>query len=184
MVFAFLIMGDEKLSEVERCLIQRSAAAKKLQQDFDEYKPLAQEGDTRQMRSCYLRAKGRYERYIDVAKQILERGNEEQVGEVAEEMELMHDIIATMAADNGTVIEPASQERTTRSETALAEALPKVKLSKFNGDLSEWDEWWDIYETLVHKQRHLGVREKFSILKSHLRDEAKATITYLPLKEE
>lgn len=99
----------------------------------------------------------------------------------------MQDITATMVGGNDAVIAPTSQERTTRtkrSETALADALPKVKLSKFNGGVSEWDVWWDIYEALVHKQKHLGLREKFSILKSHLRDEAKATIAYLPMKEE
>ena len=71
-----------------------------------------------------------------------------------------------------------------RNEAAIADALPRVKLQVFHGDLAEWEEWWEIFDSLVHQNRHLNDREKFSLLRSHLKDEAKAVVTYLPVNAD
>ncbi len=53
--------------------------------------------------------------------------------------------------------------------------LPKLEMTPFSGDLRKWREFWDTYESSVHNQ-HISNVQKFTYLKSFLRDDALRTV--------
>ena len=44
--------------------------------------------------------------------------------------------------------------------------LPKLTLKPFNGNLTGWSSFWDMYKTAVHDNTHLSNVEKFQYLQS------------------
>jgi len=53
--------------------------------------------------------------------------------------------------------------------------LPKLNLPTFDGDILRWQEFWDMYNSAVHKQDILDVT-KFNYLKTSLRGTVKWNI--------
>jgi hypothetical protein len=79
---------------------------------------------------------------------------------------------STMSASSGPVV----------SKVSVQTRLPKLEITKFKGEITEWQTFWDQFETIVHKT-DLPVVNKFTYLKSLLEGEALNTITGLPLTE-
>ena len=50
--------------------------------------------------------------------------------------------------------------------------LPKLNISKFSGDFTQWKAFWDIFNTSVHKRTDLDQIEKFTYLKGLLEGDA------------
>ena len=50
--------------------------------------------------------------------------------------------------------------------------LPKLNIKKFDGDITEWSSFWDIFEASVHKRTDLEGIEKFTYLKGLLEGDA------------
>ena len=50
--------------------------------------------------------------------------------------------------------------------------LPKLNIKKFSGDFTQWNSFWDIYETSVHKRTDIEGVEKFTYLKGLLEGDA------------
>ncbi|XP_045194245.2 uncharacterized protein LOC123549869 [Mercenaria mercenaria] len=50
--------------------------------------------------------------------------------------------------------------------------LPKLELPKFDGDILEWQSFWDSYECAIHNNASLSGVQKFTYLKTSLRNEA------------
>lgn len=46
--------------------------------------------------------------------------------------------------------------------------LPRLVIEKFNGEISQWQEFWSQYDTAVHSNDVLCKKEKFTYLKSYL----------------
>ena len=42
--------------------------------------------------------------------------------------------------------------------------LPKLQLPVFDGNLQQWQEFWDIYKATVHKQQTMPAVSKFNYL--------------------
>ena len=59
--------------------------------------------------------------------------------------------------------------------------LPKLSLKKFNGDLTRWTTFWDIFEAAVHRNPALTNIDKFSYLTSSLESTAAEAIAGLKL---
>jgi len=59
--------------------------------------------------------------------------------------------------------------------TIVKHNLPKLQLPSFDGKVSEWQEFWDIYCCSIHEQNLPDV-SKFTYLKSVLRGSALAAI--------
>ena len=59
--------------------------------------------------------------------------------------------------------------------------LPKLEISSFNGDKLRWLEFWQSFETSVHKSTNLSKIDKFNYLRSKLTDKARGAITGLAL---
>ena len=68
--------------------------------------------------------------------------------------------------------EPSKREQTNCS---VQMKLPKLQLPIFEGDILQWQEFWDIYNSAVHEQDIPNVT-KFSYLKGSLRNSAAAAI--------
>ena len=54
--------------------------------------------------------------------------------------------------------------------------LPKLTLPHFNGNVTEWQTFWDCFESSVHTNTTLSDVQKFSYLRSLLHDEAASCI--------
>ena len=57
--------------------------------------------------------------------------------------------------------------------------LPKFELMKFDGNLLKWQEFWDLFHTIVNRNPSLEDIDKLNYLPAQLRDEAKVVIAGL-----
>lgn len=57
---------------------------------------------------------------------------------------------------------------TIRSESRQTVKLPKLVIENYDGDVSQWQEFWSQYETAIHENDALCKREKFTYLRSYL----------------
>ena len=64
--------------------------------------------------------------------------------------------------------EPSKQDQ---NNYLIQMELPKLQLSIFKGDILQWQEFWDVYNSDVHEQDIPNVT-KFSYLKSSLHNSA------------
>lgn len=60
--------------------------------------------------------------------------------------------------------------------------LPRIEISKFNGDVTKWQSFWDKFNALIDKS-NLPKISKFSYLESFLEGEAKTAISGLSLTD-
>ena len=54
----------------------------------------------------------------------------------------------------------------------------------FDGNLQQWQEFWDIYKATIHEQQTMPAVSKFSYLKSVLKGSALSAIAGIPLTSE
>ncbi|XP_062587115.1 uncharacterized protein LOC134248736 [Saccostrea cucullata] len=54
--------------------------------------------------------------------------------------------------------------------------LPKLNLPDFDGDILQWNTFWDSFESTIHRKQTLTPIQKFSYLKAQLQDAAAQTI--------
>ena len=62
--------------------------------------------------------------------------------------------------------------------------LPKLELPKFNGDIKQWQGFWDQFDSSINKNASLTDIEKFNYLKTFLSDSAYSVISGLSLSSE
>ncbi|XP_071128314.1 uncharacterized protein [Mytilus edulis] len=74
--------------------------------------------------------------------------------------------------------QPLSQSSSTSSNN---HRLPKLSLPNFNGDILQWQYFWDSYETTIHHNHTLTDIQKFSYLNSLLQFEAANVISGLTM---
>ena len=69
-----------------------------------------------------------------------------------------------------------SQNSQSSQQKVVRAKLPKLEVKKFNGKLSEWQEFWDSFESAIHQNDGLSNVDKFSYLRSLLLEPAKSAI--------
>ena len=62
--------------------------------------------------------------------------------------------------------------------------LPRIELSKFNGDIIEWKGFWDQFKSTVHEDNNISAIQKFSYLGTILEDSALSAMSGLILSAE
>ena len=62
--------------------------------------------------------------------------------------------------------------------------LTKIEINSFGGDKLKWIEFWDSFESTIHKNKRISNVEKFNYLKSKLTGEAMQVISGLTLSNE
>ena len=67
---------------------------------------------------------------------------------------------------------------------ATASKLPKLELASFDGDKMKWTEFWDAFESTVHRNKNLSNIEKMNYLRSKLSGDAKGAISGLTLSND
>ena len=50
--------------------------------------------------------------------------------------------------------------------------LPRLELKKFDGNILKWQEFWDTFESTIHKNNDLQNEDKFNYLRSQLKRQA------------
>lgn len=79
---------------------------------------------------------------------------------------------------------PAHATSTTSYQAQAATTrLPKLEISKFNGDLRSWQKFWSEFESTIHKNSALPEIDKFKYLSSYLTGRAAAAIEGLTLTD-
>ena len=61
--------------------------------------------------------------------------------------------------------------------------LPQLELKKFSGKVSEWQEFWDAFESAIDNDEDLAAGDKFKYLRSFLEEPARNVIAGIPLTE-
>lgn len=61
--------------------------------------------------------------------------------------------------------------------------LPRLVIEKFNGEISQWQEFWSKYDTAIHSNDALCEKEKFTYLKSYLTGAAAKAVAGLTLTD-
>ena len=62
--------------------------------------------------------------------------------------------------------------------------LPRIELSKFNGDIIEWKGFWDQFKSNVHGNNNISAIEKLNYFRTLLEDSALSAISELTLSAE
>ncbi|XP_026063123.1 uncharacterized protein LOC113046525 [Carassius auratus] len=75
---------------------------------------------------------------------------------------------------------PSSTEPSLHRQTVK---LPKLIINKFNGEISQWQDFWNQFETAIHKNDALSKTEKFNYLKTYLTGAASKAIAGLMLTD-
>ena len=57
--------------------------------------------------------------------------------------------------------------------------LPKLEIQKFNGQVRQWQEFWDGFCSAIHENDELAAVDKMKYLKSYLMKPAKSVISGL-----
>ncbi|XP_053406645.1 uncharacterized protein LOC128559349 [Mercenaria mercenaria] len=68
-----------------------------------------------------------------------------------------------------------------QSDNSSFHRLPKLSLPTFDGNVAQWQSFWDSYEAAVHLNQPLSDVQKFNYLRSLLQDTASTAIAGFPL---
>ncbi|XP_028417494.1 uncharacterized protein LOC114541898 [Dendronephthya gigantea] len=74
-----------------------------------------------------------------------------------------------------------SPEQATPESSTVRARLPKLEAKRFGGKIEEWQEFWDGFESAIHKNTGLSNVDKFNYLRSLLMGQAKAAIAGVSL---
>ena len=81
-------------------------------------------------------------------------------------------------------LEPSSFSSGELGAFNLKVNLPKLQLPIFDGNIQQWQEFWDIFNSAIHEQQTLSAVSKFNYLKSVLKGSALSTIAGIPLTND
>lgn len=130
---------------------------------------------------CYLELEQYKERLVEFIKQESgekhEKINPIQIVELQREMK---DIVETQMKQQNEIL--IRQQMKENDESSVK--LPKIDIISFYGDKIKWIEFWDSFESTIHKNKKLSKVEKFNYLKSKLGGEAKQAISGLNLSND
>jgi len=70
------------------------------------------------------------------------------------------------------------------SNCGLQVNLPKLQFLSFDGDLQQWQEYWDVFDASVHQQENLPPATKFNYLTSTLKGPAAMAISGIPANND
>ena len=102
-------------------------------------------------------------------------------------------VAVSEASDLNSIVEEDVEQQSTASRAAIASRpthsqppsqghsvrakLPKLKVKKSNGKIEEWQEFWDGFESAIHRNECLSKVDKFNDLRTLLTGQAKSVIT-------
>ncbi|XP_064466520.1 uncharacterized protein LOC135377780 [Ornithodoros turicata] len=90
--------------------------------------------------------------------------------------------VAKQLLSNPATDAPLSSNPRNRNSTSVK--LPKLEISKFDGDLRNRGSFWDQFDSTIHSNESLSKVDKFKYLKGYLTGKAMTVIKRLSLSEE
>ena len=97
--------------------------------------------------------------------------------------ESLHSVAGSVAESRtGSVTSDVSNASSGNHRRVRAK-LPKLELSKFNGKVVEWQEFWDGFKSAIHDDDELAKVDKFKYLRSFPQEPAKSVVAGLPLTD-
>lgn len=102
---------------------------------------------------------------------------------VLEIRSILRPILPNVQSSNAVESAPIEHNNTQAVRTSNVR-LPKINLKTFNGDLTQWISFHNLFETTVHSNNSLTNIEKFQFLISSLQDEPFNLVKSLPLTNQ
>ncbi|XP_053395603.1 uncharacterized protein LOC128555859 [Mercenaria mercenaria] len=119
-------------------------------------------------------------RFKEIEEEENKRLKEENISAKTADSEEMHKMFEFQMKLHQEILDKQSKVDTKMS----AVKLPKLDIPSFNGNKLYWIEFWDSFESAVHKKEGLSGIDTFNCLKSKLTGEARIAIAGLSLSNE
>lgn len=87
---------------------------------------------------------------------------------------------ARLSLMQNTAIKPVANQ----GQTTMTVKLPKLEITKFQGDIQAWQGFWSQFDCTIHQSETLSEIDKFKYLKSYLTGKAAAAIEGLAVTTE
>ena len=108
--------------------------------------------------------------------------NVQQIGENSNNLAVSNSVLDSNSFVNTDVIEtPQTQLNSPSTLVQIRPKLPKLILSKFRGNVTEWTGFWDSFKVAVHENPQLSQVDKFNYLHTLLEGAAARAIQGLTL---
>jgi len=96
-------------------------------------------------------------------------------------------LLAQLSAKKSTIANHSPTTMSGQSASATGSStimkLPKLELRPFNGEITAWPEFWDLFHVAIHANSQVPTVQKFAHLKPLLRGEAAKCIASIPTTE-
>ena len=117
---------------------------------------------------------------------------EEEILKSLEEKNVFYTILGRIEVCLNKAAEEISSTRTpslppstsSRVDSELKVKLPKIELTKFSGEVEQWQTFWDQFQSAIHTKESLSDIDKFTYLKNLLTDTASDCISGLSLTSQ
>jgi len=128
----------------------------------------------------YNNLKSKYENYRRSSEHVIDViEDDEELNATLDDMTTydneLERLLAQLAARKTSVSEPLYSPPLMSGQSASAAGsnttmkLPKLELQPFNGEITAWPEFWDLFHVAVHANSQVPMVHKFAHLKSLLR---------------
>lgn len=111
--------------------------------------------------------------------------NVQEIGENPNNLQVSNSVLNSSATTSNVVMETTPMQLNSPSTLAqIRPKLPKLILSKFKGNVTEWTGFWDSFKVAVHENPQLSEIDKFNYLHSLLEGAAARAIQGLTLTSD
>lgn len=165
-------------SDYDRITVQRNHSVSRINNIINtmtnfQTNRMALETRRDMLKECY--------KTYDIAQSTLEQWNPEE-GSSREEVEIYY--VNGLAAFEKSIATKTREDTTGNTISKDCVRLPTIDLPVFSGHGENWLEWFDKFNTLIHRRGSLAVIQKFEYLKLSLRGAALGLIDSLPTTED
>ncbi|KAL1244187.1 Phosphatidylinositol 4-kinase alpha [Trichinella spiralis] len=141
----------------------------------------ALDSDRNHRQSCLMRVSEKWTKYDRVVEQLLEVSETaESIDTLIDERETLNDELMELRMkadhDSGIQIKEDPETKEIEQSTPSNVRLPKLEISKYNGDPHDWQRFHEEFSNSIHTNKNLSTIEKFSYLRSLLIGNAAAAI--------
>ena len=179
---------------IERIYTVREGRRKYIQEVCDDAKATLEdleECTQVKLKQLKLRIKEELDSLKHLDDNILESidDDNEVLGEIKRSGEIRDDVVGVLLQIDEKLPNASNTgaERTTSEKrevtSSAASKLPKLKLKTFNGEVTQWQTFWDSYKSAIHGEKGLDAITKFSYLRDLLEGSAAAAIAGLQTTE-
>ena len=173
--------------EYARYEAERVTVTSSFKQDVEEFKEADGKDDIFSMRVSLQKAEGRFEQIKTVTQRMIRVASQETVTQITKDRESAFDELIRMKIRMEVLREekpsPRGINTPQRENVSVANALPEIKLSKFNGDPHRWGDWKPLFDSMVHDNDAISTERKFFLLRMYTKDAAHEAIAHLPKEE-